>query len=43
MKDKTGKGLDGKGAVEEWGGELEGGKTVPRLYCMSKETMFNKR
>lgn len=41
---RYGKGVDpdGKGVGEELG-EVEGGEAMFRMYCVGKESIFNKR
>lgn len=34
--------MDGRGGEETLGG-VKGGKTVTRIYCMRKESIFNKK
>lgn len=42
MRDRKGMDLDRRGGRKDLGG-AEGGETVFRVYCMRKESMFNKR
>ena len=42
MRDRKGVDLDGKGREEALGG-VGGEETITRLYCMRKESIFNKR
>lgn len=42
MRARKGVDPEGRGGGEELGGE-EGGKTIIRIYCMRKDSIFNKR
>ena len=42
MRDRKGMDLDRRGGRKDLGG-AEGGETVFRVYCMRRESMFNKR
>lgn len=42
MRGKKGMDLEGKRGGEELGG-VEEGETVIRVYCMVKQSIFNKR
>lgn len=41
MKDRKGGDLEGKGGGEELG-EVRRGETLIRIYCMGRESIFNK-